>query len=81
MAMTRSFAVGVALVTLGVLLAMSDTIVAEPVDRHLLRGLGLDVPRDALVAPPFALPDVRGMPVALDAWRGRVVVLYFWTTY
>ena len=32
-------------------------------------------------APRFALPDLDGQRSGLDAFRGRVVLLYFWTTW
>lgn len=32
-------------------------------------------------APAFSLPDLEGAPVALEDFRGRVVVLVFWTTW
>ncbi len=30
-------------------------------------------------APSFTLPDMNGKPASLDAYRGKVVVLNFWT--
>ena len=32
-------------------------------------------------APQFMLPDLEGRRSGLDAFRGRVVLLYFWTTW
>jgi len=32
-------------------------------------------------APRFTLPDLEGQRSGLDAFRGRVVLLYFWTTW
>lgn len=31
------------------------------------------------LAPPFVLPDAQGRPTALESFRGRVVLLSFWT--
>jgi hypothetical protein len=32
-------------------------------------------------APELRLPDVQGLPVNLQEYRGQVVMLYFWTTW
>lgn len=32
-------------------------------------------------APAFALPDLDGRTIRLDSLRGKVVLLYFWTTW
>jgi cytochrome oxidase Cu insertion factor (SCO1/SenC/PrrC family) len=32
-------------------------------------------------APSFALPDLEGRRTALESFRGRVVLLYFWATW
>jgi cytochrome oxidase Cu insertion factor (SCO1/SenC/PrrC family) len=32
-------------------------------------------------APGFALPDPDGRRTTLESFRGRVVLLYFWTTW
>ena len=32
-------------------------------------------------APAFALPDLDGRTARLEDYRGRVVLLFFWTTY
>ncbi|MFO1498552.1 MAG: redoxin domain-containing protein [Verrucomicrobiota bacterium] len=32
-------------------------------------------------AADFVLPDLRGRPVRLSDWRGKVVILNFWTTW
>jgi hypothetical protein len=48
---------------------------------RLVEGLGMDRPARPLPAPPFALPGLEGTDVRLDGLRGRVVMLYFWTTW
>jgi cytochrome oxidase Cu insertion factor (SCO1/SenC/PrrC family) len=32
-------------------------------------------------APAFALPDVEGRQVRLEDYRGKVLLLFFWTTW
>jgi cytochrome oxidase Cu insertion factor (SCO1/SenC/PrrC family) len=32
-------------------------------------------------APTFALPDVEGRTVTLEDYRGRALLLFFWTTW
>ncbi len=32
-------------------------------------------------APAFALPDLQGRTVRLEDLRGKVVLLFFWTTW
>ena len=32
-------------------------------------------------APAFALPDLQGKTVRLEDLRGKVVLLFFWTTW
>ena len=32
-------------------------------------------------APPLALPDLDGKTVRLEDFRGKVVILFFWTTW
>jgi hypothetical protein len=39
------------------------------------------VPLEGRPAPPFGLPDLGGRPVSLTGQRGKVVLLYFWTSW
>ena len=48
---------------------------------RLVEGLGLDRPARRLAAPPFVLSGLEGTDIRLDDLRGRVVMLYFWTTW
>jgi cytochrome oxidase Cu insertion factor (SCO1/SenC/PrrC family) len=32
-------------------------------------------------APAFALPDLEGKTVRLEDFRGKVLLLFFWTTW
>ncbi|RMD78019.1 MAG: TlpA family protein disulfide reductase [Gammaproteobacteria bacterium] len=43
--------------------------------------LGLDRPKVRLPAPPFRLPRLGGGEAALEAYRGRVVLINFWATW
>ena len=46
-----------------------------------LTELGLtEIPGDR-AAPAFRLPDLEGRLVSLQEYRGKVVMLYFWTTW
>jgi cytochrome oxidase Cu insertion factor (SCO1/SenC/PrrC family) len=46
-----------------------------------LTELGLtEIPSDR-AAPAFRLPDLEGQMVSLQDYRGKVVMLYFWTTW
>ena len=49
--------------------------------RSLLRELRIQMPSREVGAPPLSLPDLDGSPVRLADHSGRVVMLYFWTTY
>lgn len=54
---------------------------APPPLATLLRQLAIDIPTRPFPAPAFALPDLEGAAVELSQLRGRVVMLYFWTTW
>jgi peroxiredoxin len=43
--------------------------------------LSVTEPEDRKAAPAFALPNAAGREIALDAYRGEVVVLNFWATW
>jgi len=75
-------------VTIGSFLALAvvlatavTTPTAEDDVQGLLHTLGIQSPPGELAAPSFALPDTKGSPVRLSEYRGRTVMLYFWTTY
>ncbi len=49
--------------------------------RQSVTELGLtEIPGD-LAAPAFHLPDLEGRMVSLQDYQGKVVMLYFWTTW
>lgn len=54
---------------------------AEKDVRSLLEALGIGIPAQPLTAPAFSLPDLDRTPVRLADLRGRIVMLYFWTTW
>lgn len=66
-----------ALAGLAVALLATAGLGAEP-DFAALRVQRYDPPKPA---PPLALPDLRGQTVRLENLRGKVVLLYFWTTW
>ncbi len=43
--------------------------------------LGLTELRGDRIAPAFRLSDLEGQMVSLQDYRGKVVMLYFWTTW
>ena len=47
----------------------------------LLRELSIQAPSREVNAPPLSLPDTSGAPVRLADYKGRAVMIYFWTTY
>ena len=53
----------------------------EPPIENLIGALGLDVPARPLAAPPFTAPDLNSGTVRLSDHAGRIVMLYFWTTW
>jgi cytochrome oxidase Cu insertion factor (SCO1/SenC/PrrC family) len=73
----RSRGAAAALVLAGVLAA--TTAGGESPD--LWQALELTRPTVRIEAPRFTLPDLAGRPVGLEAFRGRVVLLYFWATW
>jgi len=66
-----------ALVLVGLLAAAT----ARGDDPDLWQALELARPSVRIEAPRFTLPDLAGNPVGLEAFRGRVVLLYFWATW
>jgi hypothetical protein len=49
--------------------------------RPLLDALGLDIPARPLLARSFTLRRLDGTQIRLADLQGRVVMLYFWTTW
>lgn len=74
-AMVTSLATAMAFVAPMAALAVSEDV------RALLRELSIQVPAREVNAPPFSLSDTSGAPVRLADYKGRAVMIYFWTTY
>jgi len=68
----------------GLLLAVTTgqpiTSLAASVDEQL-QALQLDIPRQRLPAPDFALRDLSGRTVRLNDYKGQLILLNFWATF
>jgi cytochrome oxidase Cu insertion factor (SCO1/SenC/PrrC family) len=62
-------------------LAPAASLAASADVRTLLQELLIQVPTREVSAPPFSLSDTNGAPVRLADYKGRAVMIYFWTTY
>jgi cytochrome oxidase Cu insertion factor (SCO1/SenC/PrrC family) len=49
--------------------------------RRRLEALGMQIPAQPLLASSFTRPGLDGTQVRLADLQGRVVMLYFWTTW
>lgn len=47
----------------------------------LLSAAGIYTFEDKPIAPDFTIEDVQGKQVQLKDFRGKVVLLFFWTTW
>ena len=70
-----SLAVAVAFLAPAASLAVSEDV------RTLLQALLIQAPTREVNAPAFSLSDTDGAAVRLVDYRGRTVLIYFWTTY
>ena len=43
--------------------------------------LGIQRFQEKIPAPKFSLPDLNGKMVSLNHYRGKALMLYFWTTW
>lgn len=73
--MTASLATAMAFLAPVSALAVSEDV------RALLGELLIQVPAREVNAPPFSLSGSNGAPVRLADYKGRAVMVYFWTTY
>ena len=69
------------MVALAVLVIPVALQAAEDKVSSLLSELRVPVPPRAVPAPAFSLQDVNGKSVHLTEYKGRPVMVYFWTTY
>jgi cytochrome oxidase Cu insertion factor (SCO1/SenC/PrrC family) len=65
---------------LGVVIAAQSAAGQDQV-RRLLEALGMDIPARQMLAPSVTLLGLDGTQVRLADLQGRVVMLYFWTTW
>ena len=80
--MIRSTWLALALAAVAVTATATLAQAPPPADESgLWRALGLSRPSTPAEAPPFALKDLAGQETRLDQFRGRVVMVYFWTTW
>lgn len=75
-----------AMIVLGLVLLGGSCVVrvahAEPTtEAGLWRAAGVVRFTRAVEAPDFELRDLKGRLVSLREFNGRVVLLYFWTTW
>lgn len=63
------------------LLAPPSSLAVSQDVHDLMRELSIQVPPGEVRAPRFSLPDLKGTSVRLADYKGRAVMIYFWTTY
>ena len=78
--MNRRLVIAVLALSLAVMMAGWSTA-GQDGTRGLVEALAMDVPVRPMLAPPFVLPRLDGTEVRLPELEGRVVMLYFWTTW
>ena len=66
------------LVALAAVVALTAAASAATPDWESLHIQPYEPPKPA---PAFSLPDLDGKPQTLEALRGKVVILYFWSTW
>lgn len=76
----RRLMIGVLAVALAVVTAGPSAGGQDEVRRRL-EALAMQIPARPLLAPSFTLPGLDGTQVRLADLQGRVVMLYFWTTW
>jgi cytochrome oxidase Cu insertion factor (SCO1/SenC/PrrC family) len=60
-----------------VLLPFSSNALSE----NPLSAAGILSFKEKKAAPDFILKDLEENPIRMDAYKGKVVLLYFWTTW
>lgn len=76
----RRLMIGALALSLAVVMAVQAAAGQDEM-RRLLEALWMDIPVRPLLAPSFALPGLDGTQIRLGDLQGRVVMLYFWTTW
>lgn len=76
----RCLMVGALALSLAVVTA-AQSVAGQDEVRRLLEAFWMDIPVRPLLAPSFALPSLDGTQVRLVDLQGRMVMLYFWTTW
>jgi len=71
----------VPVILFGILLALAMPLDADEETRRLLQTLLVDTPLPPVAAPQFSLPELNGSAIRLTDLQGRIVMLYFWTTW
>ena len=59
-------------------IVVSGAALAAAPDFGAVKVIPYDAPKPA---PAFELPDLDGKTVRLEDFRGKVLLLFFWTTY
>jgi len=72
--------IGALALALAVAMAVQSAAAQDEV-RRLLEALWMDIPVRPQLGPSFALPSPDGTQVRLADLQGRMVMLYFWTTW
>jgi cytochrome c biogenesis protein CcmG, thiol:disulfide interchange protein DsbE len=69
------------LAVLTVALVASATITPWAATAPDFAGMQVQLETASKPAPEFSLPDLEGKTVSLSGLRGKVVMLFFWTTW
>lgn len=83
--MPRNFSRAACRAAIGAIAAslfLASPLAAEPVvDAIDAAEIGIDGYAVPLKAPPLRLPDLDGVPQAMEQWRGKMVLLSFWASW
>lgn len=65
---------------IGILILTPLSGVAYALKDPMLKA-GFISPKEKIMAPEFSLNNAEGIRVNLEDYRGRVVLIFFWTTW